>query len=167
MKTNCSALLLIFSLSLLFSSTGNGQSITEHFSGKKVTFELTTVENVVLNDQYQYLVSRATKESAKDEFFEKGFGFGFGFQSIHLEFATTEEIKSDYDAYTKKYNYRITFYDQNNNEIAKKELSSNLVKMISNTDYPKRFFYSIDLKDIPLLVLDSSAKIDISKVKHN
>lgn len=154
---------LVIALQLFVFQMLCAQSVSESLGGIKTNFEISTI-NTDLEVTEQIIVlqaERLTYISTVDQA-----GWGYGYQSFHLEFITQKAIKEVQGDKNNRYKYRLTFIDHENVILFATDLSHNSVKKYNNPDIANsRFFYSIDLIGIPVLLFDKTKRIDIYRFK--
>jgi hypothetical protein len=150
----------IFSINIL-----GAQNLKESLGGIKTNFQIYS-DTVDLKVSDQIIIIRAEKKYDSDSDF--GTGWGYGYQSFHLEFITKKNIKiENYKFRTGRDNgtkLELIFYDSNNSVLATSSFPYDYIDLYNNSsiiDSP--FFYSIDLIDIPIVLLDKTAKIGMIK----
>ncbi|MGB8491882.1 MAG: hypothetical protein WCE64_12570 [Bacteroidales bacterium] len=150
----------IFSVNILAA-----QNLKESLGGIKTNFQIYS-DTVDLKVSDQIIILRAEKNYYSDSNF--GTGWGYGYQSFHLEFITKKNIKiENYKYRTLRDNenkLELIFYDSNNSVLATTSFPYDYVDLFNNSsikDSP--FFYSIDLIDIPVVLLDKTARIGMIK----
>jgi hypothetical protein len=150
----------IFSVNIL-----GAQNLKESLGGTKTNFQIYS-DTVDLKVSDQIIILRTEKQTYSDSNY--GTGWGYGYQSFHLEFITKKNIKiENYKYKTGRDNgnkLELIFYDSNNNILATSSFPYYYVDLYNNPsiiDSP--FFYSIDLIDIPIVLLDKTAKIGMIK----
>jgi hypothetical protein len=150
----------IFSANIL-----GAQNLKESLGGTKTNFQIYS-DTVDLKVSDQIIILRAEKQTYSDSNF--GTGWGYGYQSFHLEFITKKNIEIEYfkfrngrDNGTK---LELLFYDSNNIVLTSSSIPYNYVDLYNNSSIiGSPFFYSIDLIDIPIVLLDKTAKISMIK----
>ena len=162
---NNKAILLITIQLIVFNILG-AQDIKESLGGIKTNFRIfsDTIDLKVID---QIIILKAEKQTYSDS--NLGTGWGYGYQSFHLEFITKKNIKVDnYQYGTGRDNgskLKLIFYDSNNNELASISIPFDYVDQYNNLSIINSpFFYSIDLIDIPIVLLDKTDKIDMIKM---
>ncbi|WP_321368791.1 hypothetical protein [uncultured Draconibacterium sp.] len=141
----------------------NAQNIVQSLGGIETNFQIVS-DNLDLHVSNQYIIQRAEKESATRYYGEASYGYGYGYQSYHLEFIAeelyvTREIKHNDRDYDKM---ELTFYTSDNRILASHTLNSTRADILSNPrSVNRQYFYSIDLKDVPVILLEQTAKIDL------
>lgn len=150
----------LFSVNIL-----GAQNLKESLGGIKTNF-LIYSDTVDLKVSDQMIILRAERKSASDSNF--GTGWGYGYQSFHLEFITKKNIIIEsYKFRTGRDNemkLELIFYDSNNSVLATSSIPYYDIDLCNNSsiiDSP--FFYSIDLIDIPIVLLDKTVKIGMIK----
>lgn len=156
------ALLIVFQL-LLFNLSA--QDLEGSLGGVKTNFQIFSDANN-LNPTNQIIIQRAEKKSYSDASF--GIGWGYGYQSFHLEFVADKNLTE------KKFKFKagrdnedkleLTFYDSEDVVLATCILDFSAVNLLYNSSSEKSlFFYSIDLIDIPTVLLNKTTKINLTK----
>lgn len=164
MKTR--TLLFLFIQLSVFSI--NAQSLSESLGAVKTNFQIFS-DNKDLNVTDQFIIKRAEKKSYTRAVYDGGYGYGYGYQSLHLEFVTQETyILEEFDHKFVGNNsdkLELTFYDSNDVALATDVSDFSVVDLMYSLPSEKlRFFYSIDLIDIPVILLDKTVKIDLIKL---
>jgi len=157
---NIKAVFLIL-ISFAIKGISDAQSVTEKLGGIKTNFSIYS-DTIDLKTGNQVIILRAEKSAFSDDF--SGYGYGYGYQSYHLEFCS----KKDFVVKPEKGNkYRLVFYDSKRNMLVNSEIPAALVNFYYNFD-PKdpKYFYSIDLIDIPGVVLDQTSILNITRTKE-
>lgn len=155
-------LFIMFQLSLFNISA---QNLEDVLGGVKTNFQLFS-DTTNLNPTNQIIIQRAERKSYGDYSF--GTGWGYGYQSYHIEFVAGKNLAE------KKFKFRagrdnkdkleLTFYDSDNVVLATRLLDFSLVDLLYNSSSVKSlFFYSIDLIDIPVVLLNKTVKINLIK----
>lgn len=139
------------------------QSLTESLGGINTNFQFYS-DTVKLEVADQSIILRA--ESLRDTHISSngGAGWGYGYQSYHLEFITKDELSVKTFPHKRFRNnndrLKLIFYDSNNNSLA-----SYLLFFDSNCLYnDDLYFYSMDLIEIPLILLDRTVKIELLRL---
>ena len=154
-------LFIMFQLSLFNISA---QNLEDSLGAVKTNFQLFS-DTTNLNPTNQIIIQRAERKSYGDSF---GVGWGYGSQSLHIEFVSGKNLAE------KKFKYRagrdnedkleLTFYDSGNVVLATCQMDFSLVDLLYNSSSDKSlFFYSIDLIDIPIVLLNKTVKINLIK----
>ncbi len=155
-------LFVMFQLSLFNISA---QNLEDSLGGVKTNFQLFS-DTTNLNPMNQIIIQRAERKSYGD--FDFGTGWGYGYQSYHIEFVSGKNLAE------KKFKYRagrdnqdkleLTFYNAGNVVLATCLLNFYSVDLLYNSSSDKSlFFYSIDLVDIPIVLLNETVKINLTK----
>jgi hypothetical protein len=92
--------------------------------------------------------------------------FRFSYQSVHLEFSINGRVENVYSANkSEKNKYKLSFFGSNGELIISILVPDHYVKRFNNpVSDPKIYFYSVDLLDIPVIILSNSVKLDITKL---
>ncbi len=143
------------------------QNLDQSPGGVRTDFQFFS-DTIDLKVTDQIIVQRAEKKTYSD--FNFGTGWGYGYQSIHLEFTTRKDlVVKNFEFKTGRNNsdrIEISFYDINNTLLASYTNDFTIVDSFNNPlikDSP--CFYSIDLIDIPIILLNNTARINLVKVK--
>jgi len=158
-------LFLIIQLSVFNSSA---QSLSEALGAVKTNFQIFS-DNKDLNVTDQFIIKRAESEHQRGSISDGGYGYGYGYQSLHLEFVTQETYllqEFDHKLFGNNYDKLVlTFYDPDDIVLATYVSDFSVADLMYNLPSEKvRFFYSIDLIGIPVVLLDKTVKIDLIKL---
>ncbi len=124
--------------------------------GYKTNYIITS-DPIVINSKSQVLIRRAES----DFYSSSNGGYGYGYESLHLEFISKDSIVTVERTKRSLYPfYVIQFYDAENNLLAQKYLKKSAIDILKNKENPIKS-YSIELKDIPVPVLEITKKINI------
>lgn len=150
----------IFIITVLFFFTGlvNAQSLTDSLGAIKTHFKFYS-DTTPLNVSQQFIIKRAGSYSVAAQ----DLGMAAGYDSYHLEFATQTALKTtDIYKHNKVSEYKVAFYDTNNNLLGTFMFEPEHAQKISNSDKKgSEAFYSLDLFKLPLSILDRTVKINI------
>ncbi|MBN2637401.1 MAG: hypothetical protein JXR61_14095 [Prolixibacteraceae bacterium] len=155
-------LFLVIQLSLF---NGSAQNLENALGGVKTNFQLFS-DTTNLNPTNQMIIKRAEKKSSSDVSF--GTGWGYGYQSFHIEFIADKNLTE------KTFKYRagrdnedkleLTFHGSSNVVLATCLVHYSVVDLLYHSSaVSSRYFYSIDLIDIPLVLLNETVKINLIK----
>ena len=158
--------ILLITVQLIVFNVLSAQNIKESLGGVKTNFQIFS-DTIDLKVSDQIIILRAEKKTHEDASF--GTGWGYGYQSYHLEFITKKNIT------IKNYRFRagrdnenkleLMFYDSNNNNLASISIPFDYVDLFNNSSIINSpFFYSIDLIDVPIVLLDKTNKIVMNKM---
>jgi len=141
------------------------QNLKESLGGTKTNFQIVS-DTVDLKVSDQIIILRAEQKHHGDATF--GYGWGYGYQSFHLEFIAKKDIKVEtFKFRTGRDNeskLELIFYNSENNILASLSVPFESVDLLSNpTTVDSSFFYSIDLIDIPIVLLEKTYKIGLTK----
>ena len=159
------AKILLFVMIQLSAIVIHAQNLDEALGGVKTNFELIS-GTIDLKPADQIIILRAERKSYSDASF--GTGWGYGYQSLHLEFSITEKLTEE------KFRFKtgrdnedkiaLTFYDSDNVILTNCQLNYSDVDLLYNLESVRsQFFYSIDLINIPIVLLNKTAKINLIK----
>ncbi len=141
------------------------QNLGQSLGGVKTNFQFFS-DTINLNVTDQIIVQRAEKKTYSDVNF--GTGWGYGYQSIHLEFTTRKDLAVKYFEFKAGGNngdrIEMSFYDINNILLATYTNDFTIVDLFNNPLIKDSlYFYSIDLINIPIILLDNTTKINLVK----
>lgn len=161
MKTNT----LLFVVFILFSFAGNTQTLSEQLGAVQTDFIITS-DSVDLTVTSQQIVKRAENETYINSSHDTGEGYGYGYETFHFEFVASEnlQVKPFYGRLGQDRRNRIElkFYNSSNELLTSITLDYRTLNQYSNNDSgTSSTFYSIDIKDVPLVLLDETSTIDI------
>lgn len=162
MKTTILLLLALATIS--FQSTA--QTLSEQLGGVKTTFIIVS-DGVDIQASNQVIIERAENETYANSMGDTGEGYAYGYQSFHLEFEAEELLQE------KKFRYKLRgpnprmileFYDAEGNLLTTLNLAYRDVTNTTNEEgLSTALFYSVDLKNVPISILDQTVKIDITR----
>lgn len=158
-QLNFLTFLILCSLSL------SSQSISEQLGGIRADF-LITSDTLTLSTGQQILIQRA--EAKYNQYINAsgsyGAGYGYGYQSFHLEFIAKKSISIIRANGKKRTYYLLQFFDKNEELISSFELSNAMINFTPNKGSKAwSYIYSIDLKDVPIVVLDRTQQLEITR----
>ena len=157
--------MLLSAIFLLSVAAINAQNLNESLGGVKTNFHFfSDATDLKVTDQV--IILRAERKSYGD--YINGYGWGYGYQSFHIEFITKEllaektfKYKAGHDNNDK---LEFSFYDTDNVVLASYTADFGDVNILHNpSSGGGQFFYSIDLIDIPIVLLNKALKIDLVK----
>ncbi|MDH5398797.1 MAG: hypothetical protein OEX02_11655 [Cyclobacteriaceae bacterium] len=139
------------------------QNLSDHLGAVKTNFQIYS-DTTNLQVSEQILIKRASHDAYR---YYEGGGVGYGYEEYHLEFTVGKKINSEnlWPGYLERFYQdnrticKLVFYDQFNNTLATKMVL--FVDQLFNPDETEFYFYSIDLRDIPLVLLNKTVKINI------
>ncbi len=166
---------IVYFILVFITKVSFSQSITDLAGGVRTSFEITSLDKPMgVTDQC--IIRRAEQISGSDTYSTgdgAGYGmYGIGYESLHLEFIAKEPIqtirKSLFGEIFKKYPkydfYELVFRGSDSEEIFRTFIKLWRVNIHSDKlGVIDGYLYSIDLKDIPLVIFNSTSKIDISR----
>jgi hypothetical protein len=157
--------ILLITIQLIVFNMLEAQNIRESLGGIKTNFQIFS-DTIDLKVSDLTIILRAEKKTFEDAAF--GTGWGYGYQSYHLEFITKENIKvKNYPFRTGRDNgnkLELIFYDSDN-KLASISIPFDYVDIFNNSSIINSpFFYSIDLIDVPIVLLDKTVKIVMNKM---
>ena len=135
------------------------QSLTDSLGGIATNFQFFS-DTIDLEVYDQNIILRAEKYSASEVYDTGGAGWGYGYQSYHLEFITDVDLITAPLQNKRKNNrdrLKLMFYDANNNLLGTYSSFFN-DNCLKTDDF---YFYSVDLIEIPMILLDKTEKIGL------
>jgi hypothetical protein len=160
---------LLIVVQLMVANVLLGQSLKESLGGIKTNFQIFS-DTVDLKNSNQIIILKAEKKHDQYADSYSGYGWGYGYQSFHLEFITNKDLtvktyKRDRGTINREDKLDLKFYDAENNVIASTIVPFEYVDLLRDTQKEGGpYFYSIDLIDIPVVLLDKTSKIDMVKL---
>ena len=157
--------ILVIALFVFSGISLEAQDLKESLGGTKTSFRIYS-DTVDLKVSDQIIILRAEKQTYSDASF--GTGWGYGYQSFHLEFITKKIILIENFKYKagrdNESKLELIFYDSDNNVLATSVCPYDYVDLFNNPEInDSLYFYSIDLIDIPVVLLDKTASIGMIK----
>jgi hypothetical protein len=145
----------LFAINLLVA-----QSLSESLGSTKTNFQIVS-DSTDLMVSDQIILLRAEKKTYSDNYS----GWGYGYREFHLEFTSKKSIVERYaTSRSEKHQIKLTFYDSKGNLLTNITLPAEFLNQYTNSATDNTlFFYSLDLIDVPIVVLDKTKKLDITK----
>lgn len=135
------------------------QSISESFGGIKTNFEVFS-DSIDLEVKEQIVILAAERLSYLSA--SGNGGWGYGYQSYHFDFITKKRLIEEPTINKNKNTYQLTFTDSDNVILQTFLVPAYSVDIRSNEHLKNtRIFYSIDLFDTPIMILDKTRRINI------
>lgn len=131
-------------------------SIETNFQFYSDTIDLEVTSQFIIKNAGTFHYSRASESYA--------YGYGGGYESYHLEFVTRKSL-STFKIKGARHKFELAFVDSSNIILTNVTFNSDQVSYFGNPEYkgtPK--FYSFDLVDIPVSVLDRTKTIYVSRI---
>lgn len=145
----------LFAINLLMA-----QSLSESLGSTKTNFQIVS-DSTDLMVSDQIIILRAEKKTYSDIYA----GWGYGYREFHLEFTAKKSIvERNATSRSDKHQIKLTFYDSKGNLLTNITLPAEFLNQYTNSATENTlFFYSLDLIDVPIVVLDKTKKLDIVK----
>lgn len=152
--------ILLLIIQLFVINILSAQSLSESLGGTKTNFRIYSGPTELITSE-QIIILRAEKNTFSDLYA----GWGYGYRSFHLEFISNKNIvEMQSDVKSERYKMKLTLYDADNKLLTTITLPSYYLNEYSNSSSEDALFiYSLDLIDIPVVILDNTKKIDIVK----
>ena len=155
MKKSILLSLTILSI-LVVSFPANAQDIFSNFGGIKTNYEifiedsLTTVYNQGLVKRAEFLIESDSEA-----------GLGLGYSSVHFECTLDRGVPMRKVNGKRRKVYVFEFMDSSGGHLGTYEVLQHRVEKTRNNDF-SRVIYSIDFIDVPLVVLENTARINFA-----
>ena len=169
---------ICFFLFLFLVSNGLlAQTLSEKLGGVATDFVIISGEDTLDIDK-QIIIKRAKYKAKKDyntyETYEGGYGgygygFGYGYQSFHLEFTSKQQVgKTNVFNGNRTPTWYCTFhyYDKNGKQTLEMFVPGSMLKQGFNEQSVTSYIYSLNLVNVPILVLDNTSTIHIEWQYH-
>ncbi|SHO60244.1 hypothetical protein [Algoriphagus zhangzhouensis] len=158
MLNKLTAIIFILASNYIFVPTTIAQNLSEKLGAIETGFSFTTLGQSV-NVIDQYLIKRAEKVVFR--YVPDEVSAGLGYESYHLEITIKEKLEvSDADKKRERFHWSLNFFDSQGEVISTFIIAKEQVKYSGNQNESLNF-YSIDLIDIPLNLLDRTHHIDL------
>lgn len=159
-----SQVILIIML-IAISPNLHAQSLIERLGGVKTDFQFTTdsLEMPIID---QVIIKRGVSDYNYNDVGDSGYGYGYGLQTLHLEFITKSAIieRQRSDKRERNSLYEIKLMDKKGALLLIRKLKLRELLKVSNGD--DLFTYSINLKKIPMVLLNKTKTINIDKIRR-
>lgn len=157
--------LLLFTVSTSFSFS---QNISEDIGGVSCTFSIVS-DGIDLEVKKQLMIMRAERRTEVSSLDNSSYGLGLGYSEWHLEFTAEKEItyrkKESDENIAHRGKYCIQLIDSDKTILIKTYVTADCLKQWNGgTKEDPIFTYSLDLLDLPLLLMDDVAFFDIVMV---
>lgn len=158
MLKKLTAIIFILASNYIFVPAAIAQNLSDKLGAVETGFTFTTLGQSV-NVLDQYLIKRAEKVVFR--YVPDEVTAGLGYESYHLEITIKEKLEiSDADKKKDRFQWSLNFFDVEGELISTFLISKEQVKYSGNQDDTLNF-YSIDLIDIPLNLLNRTHHIDL------
>ncbi len=152
----------------LLSVSLNAQTISQKLGGISTNFTIKS-KSVLLNNEKQILIKRGVSSYGIDyepsQNFSYGYAYGYGYQSYHIEFVSENRIQEKKITNKSKVTYyQLILGDITGNNLQNTYVSDSDVKLWIGAKEGKMVYtYSINLVNIPIILLDDISEINIVK----
>lgn len=155
--------IIMITMYLLVINTAGAQNLKESLGGIKANFQIYS-DSVNLEVSDEIIVLKAARKFYAD--CQCGTGWGYGYQSYHLEFITKKQLTTKNAKYLigrdNADKIELKFYDAGNTLLASPTFPFTIIDLYNNAAVKNSlFFFSIDLIDIPVVLLNKTSKIDL------
>ena len=152
----------ILFIPILIISVGfvNAQDLSEKLGGVKTNFRFTS-DTIDLNVSDQFIIKNAGAYNRTEEIYSGGYGYAAGYDSYHLEFITNKNLSYEYFKRYTSFHFIISFYNSDNILLTKKQFYQEVSRYRNPDIKGSPIFYSIDLYNIPVSLLDKTSRINI------
>lgn len=161
MKTSVMKYFILISVFSLLIMNGYGQSFSQQLGAIPTQFEFTT-SDTPLDITQQQIVKRA----GRVHHLGTESGYGSGYETFRLEIQLPIDIPlMRAKLFDGNSGYQFTFFSESGERMGFVRLSSSEVNRIRDNRFidSKVNFYSFDLINVPLLILDQTIRIDIER----
>ena len=150
--------LLLVAVLLFITGTVNAQHLISSLGGIKTHYTFYS-DTIALHVSEQFIIKNAGSYS----YGGPNSGLAAGYESYHLEFVTTKDLKrKDIYVHPTTSSYQLEFYDADNHLLSTTTLKQDRVSKYTNKNKKgSPVFYSLDLFELPISLLDKTAKINI------
>ena len=143
-------------LLMCFTTILQSQTLIDQLGGIKTSFIITS-DTLVFEVFDQILIERG--RSHFGGFYDGGFGYAY--KALHLEFISRERIQK-LKKYGPKDNYfQVELLDKNGNLLARIIPKPHQVNTLSNQSEPRWYTHSVNLEEVPIILLDKTARINL------
>jgi hypothetical protein len=160
-------IVLFVSFFLIINGLLNAQNLSQKLGSIKTDFKFYS-DTIDLNVSNQFIIKNAGAFFSYNATSGSSYGFGAGYESYHLEFVTNKILKCEYfKRYTNSAHYEIDFFDSTNIKLSTISFTGDEIVIFTNSDVMgSPIFYSIDLYNVPISLLDRTLKMNIKEFKE-
>lgn len=158
---------LIFTLYLCTQFTWclTSQTLMEEIGGVRTNFTIVS-DTLWLDTDEQFLIKRATKEINLEEFDDGTLQRSEAYESYHLEFILPGKIQTIRKIGKSREYYFLEFFTDGDQLILSVELQPKEIKSTTNWKDTELVAYSINLQQVPLVILDRTLKLNFVKYTY-
>ncbi|MEO0341664.1 MAG: hypothetical protein AAF242_20955 [Bacteroidota bacterium] len=156
-------LLLIPLILLGMPSLTKAQAITPALEGHRPAFRIST-DSMEMTVVDQLLIKRAVRDYFFDRILDAAYGMAY--ESWHLEFITRQPILLRNLKGKKESFIRIELYNRREECIGRFDLVPDRLQSTKSVSGQKTMTYSVNLIDIPLILLDRTKRVDIQQIEQ-
>ncbi|WP_219932507.1 hypothetical protein [Perlabentimonas gracilis] len=155
--------ILLLTFVVLAAGEVNAQSTIELLGRHETNFDFYS-GSTNLEVSKQLIVKNAGRFYDYSYNADRGYGYGGGYETLRLEFETEKEIENTSKLIGQGH-LTIDFVDVNGVILATIKFPKDRVALAFNADLsPSRKFYSVDLLDVPVLLLENTVRLNINSV---
>jgi hypothetical protein len=153
-------LLFIF----LIGYTLHAQTLSERLGAVSTDFSFFSGETD-LEVSHQFIIKSGGAYHKMGTMFDGGYGYGAGYDTYRLEFVTRKALAQD-SRRRIEHHFRMSFYNEEDELLASYNFAARKVSVLPfDPEEDSLLFYSVDLLDIPVSLLDFTRKIDVIEVQ--
>jgi hypothetical protein len=154
------ALTVVFATLLLSSGFLNAQNLSESLGAVKTNFQFYSGA-IDLEVSTQFIIKNAGSYYHTGTWGDGAYGYGAGYESFRLEFVSAKPLFVARDGRRTVY-YKVVFYDSTNVRLGTMKYKVTSMRFLTNQDMLNSpYFYSLDLYDTPISLLERTASINI------
>ena len=156
----------LFPLFLILFSTSSlvkAQTITPALDGYRPAFRIST-DSMEMTVVDQVLIKRAVKDYFFDRILDAAYGMGY--EAWHWEFVTRQPILKRNLKGKKESFVRLELYNRKEECIGRFDLPLDRLQSTQSLSGQKIMTYSINLIDIPLILLDRTRRVDVQHIEQ-
>ncbi|MEL6945754.1 MAG: hypothetical protein AAFO82_24130 [Bacteroidota bacterium] len=150
---------------MFWGSLSSFGQLIEQVGGVRTNFVISN-ENNVLKVKTQAILKRGLTEHDRDwDSFSDGaygYAYGLGVEVFRLEFITDTDLRKEKRKRSEVRKYELRFYTKTDELLLMLTIPLRYVTVYSNLK--KIYIYSINLQNIPFVVLDETHRIDIQQI---
>ncbi|MDG1334082.1 MAG: hypothetical protein P8P74_17230 [Crocinitomicaceae bacterium] len=160
----------LFTLFIFLASFSiSAQSISDQVGGVSCSYELYS-DGDTLDVIKQLLIQRPTARSGVSDIENQSYGYGYAYSSWCLEFVTNTGIstrnRNNLERRNRRGKYNVTFKNRAGGMLFSQYMGRDKVRLWKGKIHTGVVYtYSLNLIDVPLIVLDNVASIDIVRIE--
>lgn len=152
-------LCLLFGLMYL-----HGQTLIEEIGGVRTNFTIVS-DTLLLDTDEQFLIKRAVHEINIEQFDDGTMHKSDGYEAFHLEFIVPQKVITKRKVGRNREYFVLSFLTDGDQLLTEVELKDSDIKITDNWEGTTFSAYSINLQQIPLVILDRTLKVNLVHYK--